>query len=205
MSRLTGAEPPRRPTDRNMDPIDISHLWTQYQRWSERIYWILVYMQELVEYGFRPPTQNTRSNEIDKQLFYSCCRRCRGLLLQQYGVPLGQVIHSTGVPQTQPSALAPTPATASSRSCCEAQQPWHCGARGIAGRGAGAGGHRGFLTYAIRRGAAAGPRAPRGRRHGRPTTAAGVAYCRRPANQCYSGSIGVWALSDLSHVEISDL
>ncbi len=110
-----------------MDPIDISHLWTQYQRRSERIYWILVDMQELVEYGFRPPTQNTRSNEIDKQLFCSCCyQRCQGLLLQQYGVPLGQVIHSTGVPQTQPTALAPTPATASGRSCCEAQQPWHC-------------------------------------------------------------------------------
>ena len=69
MCRLTGAEPPRRPTDRKMDPIDISHLWTQYQRRSQRIYWILADMQELVEYGFRPPTQNTRSNEIDTQLF----------------------------------------------------------------------------------------------------------------------------------------
>jgi len=71
MCRLTGAEPPRRPTDRKMDPIDISHLWTQYQRRSQRIYWILADMQELVEYGFRPPTQNTRSNEIDTQLFLS--------------------------------------------------------------------------------------------------------------------------------------
>ena len=70
--RLTGAEPPTRPTDRTMDPIDIAHLWKQYKRRSnEKIYWILVDMQELVEFGFRPPTRNTRSNEVDTQLFLS--------------------------------------------------------------------------------------------------------------------------------------
>ena len=70
--RLTGAEPPTRPTDRTMDPIDIAHLWKQYKRRSnEKIYWILVDMQELVAFGFRPPTQNTRSNEVDTQLFLS--------------------------------------------------------------------------------------------------------------------------------------
>jgi len=55
-----------------MDPIDIAHLWKQYKRRSnEKIYWILVDMQELVAFGFRPPTQNTRSNEVDTQLFLS--------------------------------------------------------------------------------------------------------------------------------------
>ena len=72
MCRLTGAKPATMQTDRSMDPIDIAHLWTQYKSQSyEKIHWILANMQDLVEYGFRPPTQNSRSNEVDTQLFLS--------------------------------------------------------------------------------------------------------------------------------------
>ena len=69
MCRLTGAKPPSKPTDRTMAPIDITHLWQEYEHPSEHIFWILVDVQELVPHGFRPPTGC--DGDVDEQLFLS--------------------------------------------------------------------------------------------------------------------------------------
>ena len=51
--RLTGTAPPHSlPTDRDMDPIDISHLWKEYPVPCMEICWMLLDITELVTHGY---------------------------------------------------------------------------------------------------------------------------------------------------------
>ena len=50
--RLTGATPPYKLTDRDMSPIDISHLLKEYPRPIQEIAWTLVDCEELESFGF---------------------------------------------------------------------------------------------------------------------------------------------------------
>ena len=57
--RLTGATPPYELTDRDMSPIDISHLLKEYPRPIQEIIWTLVDCEELEPHGF-----NSKQDEV---------------------------------------------------------------------------------------------------------------------------------------------